>query len=249
MTKIISIINHKGGVGKTSSTIAIGSSMNLKGKKVLLIDLDAQANLTQSLFKTTQEKNIYGALKGNYNLPIYEKRKGFDIVPSTLDLTAAEIELSSEAGREFLLKELITPIKNNYDYILIDCPPALGLLTLNALTSSTDIIIPVEAQYLATQGMAKLIDVIKKVQNRLNKRLNILGIFITKYDSRQTLDKNVAEVIIEMFGNKVFKTFIRKNIAIAEAPTQGVDIFEYNSLSAGAEDYNSLTDEILNENN
>ncbi|MDO5666180.1 MAG: ParA family protein [Bacteroidia bacterium] len=245
MTRIISIINHKGGVGKTSSTIAIGASLNLHKKKVLLIDLDAQANLTQSLGFNETEKSIYGALKGQYALPTYEKKKGFDIVPSTLDLTAAEIELSSEAGREFLLKELIAPIKNNYDYILIDCPPALGLLTLNALTASTDIIIPVESQYLALQGMAKLMDIVNKVQSRLNKDLKIMGILVTKYEVRQTLDRNIVEVINNTFGDKVFKTYIRKNIAIAEAPTQGVDIFEYNDNSSGAEDYKKITKEIM----
>lgn len=245
MTKIISIINHKGGVGKTSSAIAIGASLNLHKKKVLLIDLDAQANLTQSLSFNETEQTIYGALKGQYPLPVYEKKKGLDIVPSTLDLTAAEIELSSEAGREFLLKELIVPVKNKYDYILIDCPPALGLLTLNALTASTDLIIPVESQYLALQGMAKLMDIVTKVQTRLNKDLKIMGILITKYEVRQTLDRNIVEVINNTFGDKVFKTHIRKNIAIAEAPTQGIDIFEYNSNSSGAEDYKKVTKEIM----
>ena len=152
MTKVISISNHKGGVGKTTSTLNIGAGLNRLKKKVLLIDLDAQANLSQSLGITEPVKTIYGALKGKYDLDPMPIAKGLDLVPSEIDLSGAEIELAAEAGREYILKELIEPISKNYDYILIDCPPSLGLLTINALTASTEVYIPLQAQYLALQG-------------------------------------------------------------------------------------------------
>lgn len=149
MSKVISISNHKGGVGKTTSAINIGAGLNLLKKKVLLIDLDPQANLTQSLGLTNQERNIYGALKGEYKLEPITILKGLDIIPSTLDLSGAEIELSSEPGREYILKELIEPLRSSYDFIIIDSPPSLGLLTINSFTASDEILIPLQAQYLA----------------------------------------------------------------------------------------------------
>ena len=157
MGKVLSISNHKGGVGKTTSAINIGAALNNLGKKVLLIDLDPQANLTQSLGLTNQQRTIYGALKGEYKLEPISILKGFDIVPSTLDLSGAEIELSSEAGREFILKELIDEVRTKYDFVIIDSPPSLGLLTINAFTAADEIIIPLQAQFLAMQGLAKLV--------------------------------------------------------------------------------------------
>lgn len=246
MAKIISILNHKGGVGKTTTTASLAAALHLKKQKVLVIDLDPQANLTQSLGHSTEEREtIYGALRGQYPLPIMEHRKHFDIVLSTLDLSAAEIELSSEAGREYILRELVEHVKGHYNYILIDCPPSLGLLTLNALSASTSVLIPVQAQYLAIQGMTKLFNVITKVQQRLNKSLTVEGILITQYDKRIVLNRDIFSSIQENFPQKVFSTAIRTNIALAEAPAGGIDIFEYNSKSTGAQDYMSLCDELL----
>lgn len=245
MSKVISISNHKGGVGKTTSAINIGAGLNLLKKKVLLIDLDPQANLTQSLGLINQDRNIYGSLRGEYKLQPIEILKGLDIIPSTLDLSGAEIELSSEPGREYILKELIEPLRASYDFIIIDSPPSLGLLTINSFTASDEILIPLQAQYLALQGLAKLVEVVDKIKGRLNKGLKVGGVFITQYDSRKVLNRDVVETIQAHFKDEVFKTQIRDNIALAEAPAQGLDIFRYSSKSYGAEDYLALSKEVL----
>lgn len=244
MSKVISISNHKGGVGKTTSTINIGAGLVQLGKKVLLIDLDPQANLSQSLGLTDKEFTIYGAIKGDYPLRPIEVYKGLDVIPSTLDLSGAEVELSSEVGREYILRELIDPLRKSYDYILVDTPPSLGLLTLNSFVASNEIYIPLQAQYLAMQGLAKLMEVIEKITKRLNKDLKVGGIFITQYDSRKVLNKDVVTTIEDHFKDLVFKTKIRDNVALAEAPAQGLDIFRYNAKSNGADDYMDLCKEI-----
>lgn len=244
MSKIISISNHKGGVGKTTSTINIGAALNKLGDKVLLIDLDPQANLSQSLGIGEAERNIYGAIKGEYNLQPSEILPGLDIIPSTLDLSGAEIELSGEAGREYILRELIEPIRASYDYILIDTPPSLGLLTINSFTASDEVFIPLQAQYLALQGLAKLLEIIDKIKKRLNKGLRVGGVFITQYDGRKILNRDVFTTIQGHFKENMFTTKIRDNITLAEAPTEGVDIFRYSPKSYGAEDYLALSKEI-----
>ena len=167
MSKVISISNHKGGVGKTTSAINIGAGLNKLGKKILLIDLDPQANLSQSLGIIEPGKTIYGALRGDYDIEPIEIVKGLDIIPSTLDLSGAEVEMSGEAGREYILRELIDPLRGSYDYILIDNPPSLGLLTINSFTASDEVFIPLQAQYLALQGLTKLIEVVDKIKRRL----------------------------------------------------------------------------------
>jgi chromosome partitioning protein len=243
MGKVISISNHKGGVGKTTSAINIGAGLNKLGKKVLLIDLDPQANLSQSLGLINKEKTIYAALKGECRLAPITVLKGLDVIPSTLDLSGAEIELSSEPGREYILKELIEEVRSAYDYIIIDSPPSLGLLTINSFTAADEIIIPLQAQFLAMQGLAKLVEVVEKIKSRLNKGLKVGGVFITQYDGRKVLNRDVVETINTHFKSEVFK--IRDNIALAEAPAQGLDIFRYSSKSNGAEDYMALAKEII----
>ncbi|WP_242037369.1 ParA family protein [Tenacibaculum piscium] len=245
MGKVISISNHKGGVGKTTSSINIGAGLVKLKKKVLLIDLDPQANLSQSLGVLEPELNIYGALRGDYELQPIEIIEGLYLVPSTLDLSGAEVEMSGEPGREYILKELIDPIKDNYDFIIIDSPPSLGLLTINSFTASDEILIPLQAQYLALQGLTKLLEVVDKIKKRLNKGLKVGGVFITQYDKRKVLNRDVASTIDLHFKDTVFKTKIRDNIALAEAPAQGLDIFRYNPKSYGAEDYLKLSKEIL----
>ena len=245
MSKVISISNHKGGVGKTTSAINIGAGLNKLGKKILLIDLDPQANLSQSLGLIDQERNIYGALRGEYKLQPIEILTELEVIPSTLDLSGAEVEMSGEAGREYILRELIEPIRASYDYILIDSPPSLGLLTINSFTASDEVFIPLQAQYLALQGLTKLIEVVDKIKRRLNKELRVGGVFITQYDSRKVLNRDVVATIEAHFKDEVFKTRVRDNIALAEAPAQGLDIFRYNPKSYGAEDYLSLSKEIL----
>lgn len=247
MARIISISNHKGGVGKTTSTVNIGAGISngKKGKRVLLIDLDPQANLSQSLGIQCAEKTIYGSLKGSYPLSPIEITPKLFLIPSTLDLSGAEIELSSEAGREFLLQDLIEPLNKEYDFIFIDCPPSLGLLTINALTASDEVYIPLQTQYLALHGLTKLLEVIEKIQKRLNKKLMLGGVILTQFDVRKTLDRDVANTIQGHFEGKVFTTKIRNTVALAEAPSQGLDIFRYSPKSMGAEDYSMLCKEIL----
>lgn len=246
MSKVISISNHKGGVGKTTSTLNIGAGLNSLGKKVLLIDLDPQANLSQSLGIKEPRLNIYGALRGEYKLQPVEILPGLDIIPSTLDLSGAEVELVGEAGREYILKEIIEPLRGSYEFILIDNPPSLGLLTINAFTASDLVLIPLQAQYLALQGLTKLLEVVDKIQRRLNKGLEIGGVFITQYDSRKVLNRDVVSTIEAYFKDKVFSTKIRDNVSLAEAPAQGVDVLRYAPKSYGATDYLSLSQEIIN---
>jgi len=250
MSKIVTIGNHKGGVGKTTSAINIGAGLNKLGKQVLLIDLDPQANLSQSLGLMEPDRTIYGALRGEHPLQAIEILKGLDAIPSTLDLSGAEVEISGEAGREYILRELLEPLSATYDYILIDSPPSLGLLTINALTASQEVFIPLQAQYLALRGLSKLLEVIDKIKRRLNRDLKVGGVFITQYDSRKVLNRDVVATIEEHFKDKLFSAKIRDNVALAEAPIQGVDIFRYSPKSYGAEDYLSLCMEIIkNEKN
>ena len=248
MPSIIAILNHKGGVSKTTTTINLAAALQQKGKKVLVIDLDGQANLTESFGYSIEEPNtIYGAMKGEYPLPLIKTESGITLIPSCLDLSAAESELINEPGREMILRQLISklPKENKFDYILIDCPPSLGLLTLNALTAADFLIIPVQAQFLAMRGMAKIMNVISIVQERLNSNLKIGGIVITQYDKRKTLNKSVTEIIHDSFCDKVFKTIIRDNVALAEAPINGKNIYEYNKNSNGAKDYMALAGEVI----
>ena len=245
MGTVISLLNHKGGVGKTTSAINIGAGMVELGKRVLLVDLDPQANLSLSLGLPRTKQTIYEALRGECELEPLSAKPGLDVVISTLDLSGAEMELINEAGREFILRELFVPVVEDYDYIIIDCPPSLGLLTLNALTSSHYVLIPLQTEFLAIQGLAKIKQVIDKVKFRLNKKLEIGGVIATMYDQRKVLNRDVVETIRKYFGKKVFDTLIRDNVALAEAPAQRKDIFAYNRGSKGAEDYLELCKEIL----
>ncbi|MEI6949816.1 ParA family protein [Paraflavisolibacter sp. H34] len=247
MTKVIAVAQHKGGTGKTTSTLNLGAALSKQGKHVLLVDLDPQANLSQSLGILEADKNIYGAFKKAYPISeaIVNTTEGLDLVPSTLDLTGAEIELSSVIGREYILKELLEGMNKSYDYIFIDCPPSLGLLTANAFTAARFIIIPLQAQYLALQGLNKLMEVVEIIKRGINKDLKVGGVFITQYDNRKVLNRNVHDTINELFKSQVFNTVIRDNIALAEAPVNGVDIFRYAPKSKGAEDYLALSEEVI----
>jgi chromosome partitioning protein len=245
MSIIISLLNHKGGVGKTTSAINIGAGLVELGKKVLLIDLDPQANLTISLGIPRQKQTIYEALRGEGELMPYTHKPNLDVITSSLDLSGAEMELINEAGREYILRELMTQVSEDYDFVLIDCPPSLGLLTLNALTSSHWVLIPLQTEFLAVQGLAKIKQVIDKVKFRLNKNLEIAGVIPTMYDSRRVLNRDVVETIHKYFGEKVFKTYIRENVALAEAPAQRKDIFEYSPKSSGSTDYLDVCKELL----
>jgi chromosome partitioning protein len=245
MSTVISLLNHKGGVGKTTSTINIGAGLVKLGKRVLLLDLDPQANLTLSLGVGRQKVSIYESLRGESELMPVTVKENFDIIPATLDLSGAEMELINEAGREYILKELFEPLQMEYDYIIIDCPPSLGLLTLNALTSSDFVIIPLQTEFLALQGLTKIKQVVDKVRFRLNKPLAILGVVATMYDNRKVLNRDVVDTIRKYFGKKVFETMIRDNVSLAEAPASRQDIFEYSSRSKGADDYLALCKEMV----
>lgn len=245
MAIVISLLNHKGGVGKTTSTINIGAGLVELDKRVLVLDLDPQANLSLSLGVGRQPTTLYEALRGEADLAPVNIRPGFDIVPSTLDLSGAEMELINEAGREYILRELLEGVRDAYDFVIIDCPPSLGLLTLNALTSSEYVLIPLQTEFLALQGLAKIKQVIQKVKLRLNKKLEIIGVLPTMYDGRKVLNRDVVETIQKYFGHLVFNTYIRDNVALAEAPAQRQDIFSYSGSSSGAEDYLNLAKEIL----
>jgi len=245
MGKVISLLNHKGGVGKTTSAINIGAAMVEMGKRVLLLDLDPQANLSLSVGAQRPPSTIYQVLRGEAELQPMPVKDNLDVIVSTLDLSGAELELINEAGREFILHEALMTVMEDYDFVIIDCPPSLGLLTLNALTASDYVIIPLQTEFLAMQGLAKIKQVIQKVRVRLNRRLQIAGVMATMFDSRKVLNRDVVESISKYFGQLVFDTKIRDTVALAEAPSQRKDIFAYSRSSAGAADYLALSKEIL----
>ena len=247
--KTIAFTNQKGGVGKTTSTINVGAGLCLQGKKVLLIDLDPQANLTYSLRMNSQrlDNTIYDVLKGRKTPgEAIINHNGFDILPSSIDLSGAEMEFANEPARETLLRGMLNKLDREYDYVLIDCPPNLGLLTLNAFTAVKEVFIVLQSEYLALHGLSKLMDVIKIVKERLNPDIEISGIICTLFDKRKNLNKEVVDHIKDYFGDKVFKTIIRDNVALAEAPSHHKTIFEYDPESHGAKDYMSLAKEIRN---
>lgn len=247
--KTIAFTNQKGGVGKTTSTVNIGAGLCQQGKKVLLVDLDPQANLTYSLRKSSNrlDNSIYDVLKGGVEpKDAIISHNGFDIMPSSIDLSGAEMEFANEPARETLLKNSLSDFSKEYDYVLIDCPPNLGLLTLNAFTAVKEIFIVLQSEYLALHGLSKLMDVIQVVKERLNPEIEITGIICTLFDGRKNLNKEVVDHIQDYFGDKVFDTLIRDNVALAEAPSHHKTIFEYAPDSHGAEDYTALAREIKN---
>lgn len=244
MSRIIAVANHKGGVGKTTTTMNVGAGLVELGKRVLLVDLDPQANLTQSLNVDAEKYNTYTLIKGNGVIPV-EVRQNLYIIPSVLDLSGAEIEMVGETGREYILRENLAEYAKSFDYVLIDCPPSLGLLTVNALTASDSVILPLQSQFLAIQGLTKLWEVIEKIKKRLNKNLSVMGIVITQFDSRKILHKNVVDMIRGKYDGLVFNTMIRDNITLAESPVNGVDVFTYDDKCYGSIDYLNLCREVL----
>ena len=245
MTKIIAISNHKGGVGKTSFTASVGAALATAGQRTLLVDLDAQANLTASLLQDSGERRtIYNALKERKLLPVEKIGERLSLTPSALELAGIELELSGAMQREFILKDLLEPVASDYDIILLDCPPSLGLIAVNAFVASTDVIIPLTAEALPFKGLTMIQDIITMVQRRLNPSLRLSGIVINRWAGRK-LNKVVEEALRNNFPDVLFNTKVRENISIAEAPLTKSDIFSYAPESNGAKDYKALTEELL----
>lgn len=250
MSRVIAVINQKGGVGKTTTVINLATYLAKMGLKILLIDLDPQANATSGLGvdKLQLNKTIYHGLlekTPEEELLITTQVDNLHLLPSNADLAGAEVRLAGmTTGRDRLLAEFLRHSQKNYDLILIDCPPSLGLLTINALVAATDVLIPLQAEYYAMEGLSQLLQVVQRVQQRANQTLQTLGIVITMYDSRTSLSHQVQAEIVKTFGNLVFKTVIPRNIRLAEAPSHGQPIAEYDKWSKGARAYKSLAKEV-----
>lgn len=245
---VISFCNQKGGVGKTTSTLNTGAALAGKGYKVLLIDLDAQGNLTTSAGLQISETapTVYEVLKGaaDINAAIVQ-RGAYDILPADIRLSGAELELSNVIGRERLLQEAIAELRKAYDFILIDCPPSLSLITLLGLTACKYVIVPIQSHFLALTGCAMLLDTVKLVRKRMNPKIEVMGALLTMYDSRRNLDGDVAENVAAAFTGKVLGT-ISAAVSLAEAPGFGKDVFEYAPKSKGATEYEAVAIEIIN---
>ena len=254
MGKIIAFANQKGGVGKTTTCVNVASYMSAMGKKVLLIDMDPQGNATSGvgIEKTSSTKTIYNVIDGDAIIDeviLSTDIPNLDFVPATVDLAGAEIDLVQLPNRENIIKNRLARVRNKYDYIFIDCPPSLGLLTVNALTCCDSIVIPIQCEFYALEGLTQLMNTIKLVKKHLNSALDIEGVVLTMKDSRSNLITQVGNEIKTFFGKKVFETAIPRNIRLAEAPSHGTPIGVYDSSSKGAKAYLALAEEILQRNN
>ncbi|ALJ30989.1 Sporulation initiation inhibitor protein Soj [Apilactobacillus kunkeei] len=250
MGHVISLANQKGGVGKTTTSVNLGADLATMGKKVLLIDADAQGNATSGvgIQKSDIQKDIYDILVNEEPISeaiIPSKHEGLDIVPATIQLSGADIELTPQMARETRLLNALKSVSDQYDYVLVDCPPSLGLITVNAFTASDSILIPVQTEYYALEGLSQLLNTVQLVKKHFNPDLDVEGVLLTMYDSRTKLGQQVNDEVRKYFGDKVYDTIITRNVRLSEAPSYGLPIIDYDSNSKGSELYMQFAKEVL----
>ena len=254
MAKVIAVANQKGGVGKTTTSVNLSAALAYKGKNVLLIDIDPQANATQGIGvdRASLDLTVYDAITQDVpakDIVVHTSVAGLDMIPANIDLAGVEIELSQvKTGREQRLKNALAPIKDEYDYIIIDCPPALGLLNTNALTAADSVLIPVQCEYYALEGLTQLLNTILLTQKVFNEQLTIEGVLLTMLDSRTNLGIEVSQEVRKYFREKVYDVVIPRNIKLSEAPSEGLNIFDYDKTSEGAKSYAKLAEEVVKRN-
>ena len=250
MGRIIAVANQKGGVGKTTTSINLAACLAEKGKKVLAVDMDPQGNLTSGLGvdKDSVEKSIYELIIGEVDIKEVinkEVLENLDVLPSNVNLSAAEIELIGVDDKEYILRNAIDQVKDQYDFVIIDCPPSLSMLTINAMTTADSVIVPIQCEYYALEGLSQLIHTVELVKDRLNSKLEIEGVVFTMYDARTNLSLQVVENVKDNLQQNIYKTIIPRNIRLAEAPSYGLPINKYDPKSTGAESYMRLADEVI----
>ena len=254
MGRTIAIANQKGGVGKTTTAINLSACLAEKGKKVLAVDMDPQGNMTSGLGvdKDSVENTIYNLIIGESKMEevmIKDVLENLDIIPTNIDLSGAEIELLDVEEKEYIVRNEIDKIKDNYDFIIIDCPPSLSMLTINAMTTADSVLVPIQCEYYALEGLSQLIHTVELVRDRLNPKLTIEGVVFTMYDARTNLSLQVVENVKDNLEQTIYKTIIPRNIRLAEAPSYGIPINKYDPKSAGAESYLRLADEVIDKEN